>query len=78
MTNCFVLSFLNSGNVIFNLFFFFGLFSTLGLNLFEGDIEYRCRLTQEPEVLNNKTFWLVDESQPYLCDSANRDSCYIT
>ena len=75
MTNCFVLSFLDSGNVIFNLLFFFVLFSTLGLNLFEGNMEYRCRLTNEPEVINTQTVWLVDESQQYICDNSTSDSC---
>lgn len=72
ITNGFIISFINSGNVIFNLLFFYLLFSTLALSIFKGAIEFRCRITEKPELITtsehlNKTIWLVDANQNCLC-----------
>jgi len=64
-----------SGNVIFNLLFFYLLFSTLGLNSFKDNLEYRCRLSPDPVINNNQTIWLADESQPFLCAPDQDGSC---
>lgn len=73
--NSFLLSIFKTGNVIFNLIFFYLLFTTLGMNSFKDNLEYRCRQTPDPVIENNQTLWYVDESQIYLCRNDEKDTC---
>ena len=45
------------------------------MNSFKDNLEYRCRLSPDPLIENNQTFWYVDESQTYLCRNDQKDSC---
>ena len=60
-------SLVESRVIIFNLAFFFFLFISLGMNLFLGVIEKRCRLTSAPETINGISIWLIDEQVTELC-----------
>lgn len=51
-------------NVAAFLFFFFLLFSIMGLNTAQGALYNRCRLTEKP---TNATYWQIDNSQTRLC-----------
>ncbi len=51
------------GNVVIFLAFIIVLFGILGLNLFSGLFEYRCRMTEAP--VNGK--WPIDPTIERLC-----------
>jgi hypothetical protein len=61
-------------NVAAFLFFFFLLFSIMGLNTMQGLLYNRCRMTAGPK---NATFWEIDETQSRLCSmhSLGRYQC---
>ncbi|KRX06409.1 hypothetical protein PPERSA_05022 [Pseudocohnilembus persalinus] len=53
------------GKQFLNLFIIMVFYGILGLHMFMGALEYRCRLTEEPPT--DGSDWQVDENQPYLC-----------
>ncbi|KRX07618.1 hypothetical protein PPERSA_11167 [Pseudocohnilembus persalinus] len=59
------------GNVVIFLSFIVILFGILGLQLFAGVFENRCRFTPEP--VDGK--WEADASLLYLCDLTDDNSC---
>jgi hypothetical protein len=59
------------GNVVLFLLFIMILFSILGLQLFVGIFENRCRMTEKPE--NN--IWLADPNIKRLCNPSEPTSC---
>ncbi|EAR86385.2 cation channel family protein (macronuclear) [Tetrahymena thermophila SB210] len=53
------------GESIIRLFIFMVFFTILGLNIFKGSLEYRCRETPNPP--ENSEIWQVAEDVPFLC-----------
>lgn len=51
------------GGVLLLAIFFFTIFAILGVSLWSGAINKRCRLTEFPE----NGDWVIDESDPLLC-----------
>jgi hypothetical protein len=43
-----------------------GFYSIVGLHVFKGAAEYRCRVTPEPPADKTAT-WQIYEDIPYLC-----------
>lgn len=58
-------------NVFFFLVFFVLFFGILGIQLFSGIFEQRCRLTPYP--INN--VWLIDDTNTGLCQKGLQNSC---
>ncbi|KAL4475095.1 hypothetical protein ABPG74_001791 [Tetrahymena malaccensis] len=53
------------GESIVRLFIFMVFFTILGLNIFKGSLEYRCRVSSDPP--ENHEIWEVAEDIPFLC-----------
>jgi hypothetical protein len=46
--NTLLMSIPHIGQVVLFLIFIYGIFATIGNQLFKGDLYHRCRLTQKP------------------------------
>ncbi len=53
------------GGVLFNLVFFMIFYAILGMNLFKGLLEFRCRTTEEPPKTLSE--WPIEASSSTLC-----------
>lgn len=60
-------------NIFMFLIFIYVLFSILGLIAFEGNLYYRCRLTEKPI---NATYWPKDETDTRLCSPEGKLGSY--
>lgn len=50
---------------IWRLIIFMTFYAMVGLHLFKGALEYRCRVSPEP--LSGSEVWEVADNIPYLC-----------
>ena len=61
----------NLKNNLLGLFIVMCFYAIIGLQLFKGALEFRCRLTEEPDQNGD---WNYDPNQRYLCGVQTCDS----
>ncbi len=53
------------GGVLFNLAFFMVFYAILGMHLFKGLMENRCRIAESPP--KDSKYWQIEPSSKFLC-----------